>query len=80
MRKDLGHSASMALVKPAAPSGVMVTGGCSPRLANPRNTSQQLSELSLWVVERLSKTLRPSSPIAQTHRTPVLFPQRRKGS
>lgn len=79
-RKAWGHSASMAVVKPAAPSVVRVTGGGSPRVANPRTTSHQLSELSLLVVERLSQTLRPSSPMAHTHRTPVLFPQRRKGA
>lgn len=59
---------------------VIVTGGCIPRLAKLRNTSKQLSALSLFVVERLSNTLRPSSHIAYTHRTPVFCSQRRNGS
>src|SRR5215510_3911555 len=72
MRRDFGHIASLAFVSPTAPSVVIVAGVCSPRFTKSRSTSRQLSELSLWVVERPSNTLRPSTQIAQTHNTPVL--------
>jgi hypothetical protein len=80
MRKDWGHTTSIALVSPPAPSVVIVIGVRIPRLTNSRNTSTQLSYLSLLVVERLTQTFRPSSQSAQTQRIPVFCPQRRKGS
>src|SRR6266508_2535764 len=43
IRNDWGHIVSMALVSPTAPSVVIVTGGCSPRLTRARSTSKQLS-------------------------------------
>jgi len=44
-----------------------------------RRPSRQLSSRSLCVVERLRTTWRLSTQKPQTHRTPVLLPQRRRG-
>jgi hypothetical protein len=68
------------LVSPGAPSVVIVTGVCSPRLTKARSTSRQLSYLSLLAVERGNHPLRPSTQSAHTQNTPVLLPPRRNGS
>ena len=70
----------MALIRPGAPSVVIVTGVWRPRLTRSRRTSRQRSSRSLCAVERLRNTFRPSTQMPQTHHTPVLLPQRRQGS
>jgi hypothetical protein len=80
LRRARGHLAAMAVLQPRAPSVVMGTGVWRPRWTRARTTATPLASLSLWAVDRGSKTGRPSTPRPQTHQSPGFLPQRRSGS
>jgi hypothetical protein len=80
LRRARGHSAALALRRPGAPAGVMVTGVWSRRLLSARTTSSHLSALSLLGVARVRQPFRPSTQRPPTQRPPVFLPQRRQGA